>query len=88
MHCIANDILVTGARVDVTTSTRDHDANLLAWLERCRQKGIKLNKHKFQMHRSEAMFMAFQLTPQGLAVDTRKADAIITSSQQFSVQLK
>lgn len=78
VHCIADDILVTGAGDDVTSAMRDHDANMLALLERCRQKGIKLNKQKFDMHRSESVsFMGFRLTPQGLAVDTRKTDAIM-----------
>jgi len=44
VYCIADDILVTGAGDDVAAATRDHDANLLALFDRCRQKGIKLNK--------------------------------------------
>ena len=77
VHCIADDILVTGSGDDTTAATRDHDANLLALLERCRQKGIKLNREKFRMNRPETIFMGFRLTPQGLAADRRKTDAII-----------
>jgi len=74
---IADDILVTGAGDDVAAATRDHDANLLALFDRCRQKGIKLNKEKLSMNKPETMFMGFRLTPHGLATDTRKTDAII-----------
>jgi len=71
VYCIADDILVTGAGDDV------HDANLLALFDRCRQKGIKLNKEKLSMNKPETMFMGFRLTPHGLATDTRKTDTII-----------
>jgi len=77
VYCIADNILVTGAGDDVAAATRDHDANLLALFDRCRQKGIKLNKVKLSMNKPETMFMGLRLTPYGLATDTRKTDAII-----------
>ena len=55
VYCIADDILVTSAGDDVAAATRDHDANLLALFDRCRQKGIKLNKEKLSMNEPETM---------------------------------
>ena len=34
MYIIADDLIVTGAGTDVATATRDHDANLIALLDR------------------------------------------------------
>ena len=78
VYCIADDILVTGSGDDVSTATRDHDANLIALLDRCRQKGVKLNKDKLKLNRQSVTYMGHVLTPEGLKPDKRKLDAILS----------
>ena len=48
---IPDDILVAGSGDTVADAERDHDRNLLALLDRCRQKGIKLNRSKLCLRR-------------------------------------
>jgi len=77
VYCIADDILVIGAGDDVTEATRDHDANLVALLQRCREKGIHLDRDKLQLNKQSTTFMGHQLTREGLRPDKRKIDAIL-----------
>ena len=76
VFCIADDILVTGSGDTVAMATRDHDANLIALLDRCRAQGLKLNKEKFQLNRSAITFMGHELTHEGLRPDSKKISAI------------
>jgi len=76
VYCIADDILITGSGDDVSSATRDHDANFIALLDRCRQKGIKLNKDKLKMNRQSVNFIGHVLSPEGLKPGSRKVDAI------------
>ena len=48
---IADDILIWGDGNTIEEATSNHDARLSALLERCQQKHIKRNVHKFQLKR-------------------------------------
>jgi hypothetical protein len=76
VYCIADDLICTGSGPDIATATRDHDANLIALLNRCRAKGLKLNREKFRLNRSVVSFMGHELTTAGLRADPRKVKAI------------
>jgi len=78
VYCIADDVLVTGSGDDMSSATRDHDENLIALLDRCRQKGVKLNKDKLKLNRQSVTYMGHVLTPDGLKPDKRKLDAILS----------
>ena len=86
MYAIADDILITGSGSDDLSAKRDHDANLLALLERCRQHGVKLNRDKLQMKRQSFVFMGHELTPNGLRPDKRKVEALSTC-QRLKIRL-
>ena len=45
---IADDILVFGTGSTQEEAEKSHDERLTAVLERCRQKGVRLNKYKMQ----------------------------------------
>ena len=77
VHCIADDILVAGSGDTVADAERDHDRNLLALLDRCRQKGIKLNRSKLCLRRESTRYMGHLLTSSGLRPDPRKTAAIM-----------
>jgi len=74
--CIADDILIFGSGDDLTTAQNDHDRNLIALLDRCREKGIKLNRDKLQLNRTATTFMGHELTSEGLHPDPKKIEAI------------
>ncbi|KAJ8049077.1 hypothetical protein HOLleu_01650 [Holothuria leucospilota] len=76
IHIIADDILITGKGETMQEAYRDHDKNLIAFLERCRERSIKLNKEKFNLHCEEINFMGHTLTANGLKADPHKIEAI------------
>lgn len=76
IFCIADDILVTGSGDTAAEAALDHDANLVALLDRCREQGLKLNREKFQLNRSVITFMGHELTNEGLRPDPKKIIAI------------
>jgi hypothetical protein len=59
---IADDILCYGCGDSIEEAVIDHDRNFVALLERCREKGIKLNKNKLQHGKGEHTFMGHCLT--------------------------
>ena len=50
----------------------DHDKKLLAVLDRCQVKGIKLNSEKMQFRRSQVNYMGHLITVPGLQIDPHK----------------
>ena len=73
---IADDILIWGDSNTIAEATSNHDARLSALLERCQQKHIKLNVHKFQLKKTELSYMGVTLTDKGVKPDPRKQDSI------------
>ena len=75
--CIADDIVVYGIGKDKEEATKDHDKKMKALLERCRSKGIRLNKMKTELRKSEITFLGHILTSEGLKPDPEKIKAIV-----------
>ena len=55
----------------------DHDRNVRAFLDRCRERNLKLNKNKARLKQHEVPFIGHILTPQGLKPDPCKVKAIV-----------
>ena len=72
---IADDILITGSGDSLAAAERDHDANKIALPDRCRQKGLKLNRAKLMLQRKAVTFMGFELTADGLRPSAQKIEA-------------
>jgi len=77
VHAIADDILIAGSGDTIAEAQRDHDANLLALLERCRQKNIELNRAKLCLNRETTRYKGYLLMSSGLPPDPRKVEAIL-----------
>ena len=73
---ITDDILVYGVGKDVKEATEDHDRHLKALLQRCRERGMALNKDKLKLRRQEVAFMGHLFTDKGLKMDPDKARAV------------
>ena len=69
---IFDDILIFGAGDAQAEALSDHDAKLRALFERCRKKGIKLNKEKVKLRCTEVKFMRPVLCQDGLKPDPDK----------------
>ena len=74
--CIADDILVYGCGDTMDDAVTDHDSNMIALLDRCRERDLHLNKDKLQVNRETTTFMGHELTKDGLRPDRRKIKAI------------
>ena len=62
---IVYDILCVGEGDTYESAVKDHDRNLIALLESCREKNIKLNPKKLQLRKQEVPYIGHVLTPDG-----------------------
>lgn len=73
---VADDILVYGTGETVEDAVVNHDFNLTAFLQRCREVGIRLNKEKMWLKQSQVSFLGHLLTDHGIKADPEKVEAI------------
>ena len=73
---IFDDILIFGVGETQAEALADHDAKLRALFERCRKKGIKLNKKKVKLRCTEVKFMGDVICQDGLKPDPDKVQGI------------
>ena len=67
---VTDDVIVHGEDME------QHDKNLKALLERCRKVGIRLNKEKADLRKSEITFLGHKITKDGLKIDPEKLEAV------------
>ena len=75
---IADDTLVYGCGETIEEAEKDHDRKLIALLERCRQRNLKLNIKKLKFKQAEVQFMGHLLTREGTKPDKTKVDGIVS----------
>ncbi len=68
--CVADDVIIHGKNM------AEHDDNLVKFLQRCREKGIKLNSDKMRLRSDNITFMGHCVTKHGLSIDPTKVSAI------------
>ncbi|XP_052785334.1 uncharacterized protein K02A2.6-like [Mya arenaria] len=74
---IADDILIYGKGETFQDAVKDHDRKLEKLLKRCKERNIKLNKDKFELHKTEMPFIGHLLTENGVKPDSAKVEAIM-----------
>ena len=72
VNSIHDDILVFGEGNTVGEASLNHDRNLHALLQRCRERNITLNQEKVQLRRTKVPFMGHLITSEGLKPDPEK----------------
>lgn len=70
VKAVADDILCWGC------DEEEHDRRVRALFQRCRERGIKLNRDKLKYKQSEVKYMGHHLTSEGLKADPQKIEAI------------
>ncbi|XP_064111251.1 uncharacterized protein LOC135218731 [Macrobrachium nipponense] len=75
--CIADDVLIYGVGETYEEAVKDHDSKIIKFLERCQAKGIKLNKSKAVLRKSEIAFLGHKITSKGLMPDPNKVEAFL-----------
>ena len=58
IHCVADDIMITGRGETEKDALIDHDNNLIALMKRCRDVGIRLNPDKMILRQNHVPFYA------------------------------
>ena len=74
---IADDFLITGFSETDAEVTASLEKNKRAFLQKCRQWNLKLNKTKLKQAQTEVRFMGHLLTPKGMKADLSKVEAIL-----------
>jgi len=74
--CIADDKLIYGEGDTYEEAEKNHDQRFTAFMDRCRQKTIKLNPDKLQFKLREIKFMGNIVTDTGIRADPDKVKAI------------
>ena len=74
---VSDDIIVYGEGDDHESVTknhdRNHDRNLTALLKRCLDVGIKLNKEKAELRKTEISFLGHLVTSDGVKIDPEES---------------
>ena len=73
---VADDILVYGKGDTIEEATKDHNENLKCLMQRCQDKGLKINKQKVRLGMSELKFMGHTISRDGLKPDSEKVKAV------------
>ena len=76
VEVIADDSVVVGYGELWQSAIKDHDRNLLSFLQRCDERGVHLNSDKLQLRMKEVPFIGHVATGEGFRADPSKVRAI------------
>ena len=77
VEVVADDFVVVGRSINLEEATRDHDQKLIAFLQRCEERGLKLNSEKLTLRQTEVAFIGHVASGDGLSVDPAKVKAVL-----------
>ena len=86
VEVIADDFAIVGFGNKPAEWQADHDRNVRAFLDRCRERNLKLNKKKARLRQQEVPFIGHILTHEGLKPDPHKVEAIVGMPDPTDVQ--
>ena len=66
VEVIVDDFVVVGYGESWQSAIKDHDRNLLSFLQRCDERGVHLNSDKLQLRMKEVPFIGNVATSEGL----------------------
>ena len=77
VEVVADDFAVIGCGSTMEAAIKDHDENLLRFLERCDKRNVKLNTEKLQLRKTEVPFIGHVASGDGLKIHPDKVRAIV-----------
>ena len=86
VEVIADDFVIVGYGSTPAEWQSDHDQNVCAFLDGCRERNLKLNKKKARLRQQEVPFIGHILTSEGLKADPHKVEAIVQMTDPTDVQ--
>ena len=85
VEVIADDFVVVGYGDSLQAASKDHDKSLSAFLQRCEERGIRLNADKLQLRMREVTFIGHVATSEVLQAGPAKVRAIREMPQPENV---
>ena len=76
VEIIADGFVVVGYGESLQAASKDHDKSLSAFLQRCEERGIHLNRDKLQLKVREVPFIGHVATSEGLRTNPAKVRAV------------
>ena len=83
---VHDDIVIFGSGDSIEEATSSHDLAFRALLDRCRERGLKLNKKKLCFKLSKVAYMGHVLGADGLQADPEKITTICEMPRPTDVQ--
>ena len=77
VEVIADDSVIIGFGDTMLEATESHDRNLSAFLDRCRERNLKLTPDKVKLRLTEIPYIGHKLTVHGVQPDASKVEAIV-----------
>ena len=77
IEVVADDFLVVGCGGSEKEAILNHDNNLTTFLQRCTERGIRLNADKIKLRLSAVPFIGHIATDKGICADPTKVKAIV-----------
>jgi len=86
VEVIADDIIIFGTGDNEQEAETSHDCALRALLQRCRDRGLRLNKKKLRFKTKSVAYMGHILSSEGLSPDPQKVKAVQQMPRPTDVQ--
>jgi hypothetical protein len=86
VEVIADDIIIYGTGDTMEEAMDSHDRALRSLLERCRERGLKLNKNKLKFKLASVAYMGHILSANGLSPDPEKVKAVVNMETPSDVK--
>ena len=83
---VSDDIIVYGEGGDHKSVTKDHNRNLTVLLKRCQDVGMKLNKGKAELRKTEISFLEQLVTSDCLKTAPDKVETVLKMPKPESVK--
>ena len=77
LQVIANDFLVIGRGETQEAAMTDHNENLRKFLDRARERNLKLSLEKARLRLTEVTYVGHRITAKGITADPSKVEAIV-----------
>ena len=83
---VADDFIVASFGDTLEEAFRDHNKNLVAFLQRCSARGVKLTVEKLQLCLEEVPLIGHHATKSGLKIHPEKVRAVLEMSRPTDVK--
>ena len=86
VEVIADDFLICGYGTSTDEAIASHDTNLRLFLDRARERGLKLNPDKVKLRLDSVPFIGHLLTSKGLVPDPDKVSSIANMPKPTNIK--